>query len=66
MSILQIIVIAVICLVASRARRDRAARQPAGTGCRCVYMAAFAGALALLGQTWAQAHLRGHPHARSS
>ena len=40
-----------------RARRDRAARPAAATGSRVVYMAVFAGALAMLGQTWAQAHL---------
>jgi drug/metabolite transporter (DMT)-like permease len=56
MSIVQIIVIAVICLVAAapgglvlpETRQDWLA---------VVYMAAFAGAFALVGQTWAQAHL---------
>jgi drug/metabolite transporter (DMT)-like permease len=44
MSILQVIVITAVCLVAT---------VPDGV----VYMAVFAGALAMLGQTWAQAHL---------
>jgi drug/metabolite transporter (DMT)-like permease len=56
MSIVQIIVIAVVCLLATA---------PDGVvlpGTRTdwlsvVYMAVFAGALAMLGQTWAQAHL---------
>jgi drug/metabolite transporter (DMT)-like permease len=56
MSIVQIIVIAVICLVASAP----AGIVLPGTGrewLSVLYMALFAGALALLGQTWAQAHL---------
>ena len=56
MSILQIIVISVVCLVATvpdgvvlpSTRDDWVA---------VVYMAVFAGALTMLGQTWAQAHL---------
>ena len=56
MSILQVVVVAVICLVASAPhgiqlpdnRQDWLA---------VVYMAVFPAALALLGQTWAQAHL---------
>ena len=56
MSILQIIVISVICLVATAPdglvlpRTDR-------DWLSIVYMAVVAGALAMLGQTWAQAHL---------
>ena len=56
MSLVQIMVIAVICSVAALphgiALPDRT-----GDWLAVVYMAVFAGALAMLGQTWAQAHL---------
>jgi len=56
MSIVQIIVIAVICLVASAP--DGIVLPPTpGDWLSVLYMAAFAGALALVAQTWAQAHL---------
>ena len=56
MSIVQIIVIAVICLVASAP--DGIVFPPtARDWVSVLYMAAFAGALALVAQTWAQAHL---------
>jgi drug/metabolite transporter (DMT)-like permease len=56
MSIVQLLVIAVICLVATA---PDGVVLPATTGdwVSVVYMAVFAGALALVGQTWAQAHL---------
>jgi len=56
MSIVQMGVIAVICLVAAA---PGGIQLPDRTGdwLSVVYMALFAGALALLGQTWAQAHL---------
>jgi drug/metabolite transporter (DMT)-like permease len=56
MSIVQLLVIAVICLVATA---PDGVVLPATTGdwLSVVYMAVFAGALALVGQTWAQAHL---------
>ena len=57
MSVVQLLVIAVICLVAHRPGRPRAAGQRPRTGLAVIYMALVAGALALLGQTWAQAHL---------
>lgn len=62
MSILQIMVIAVICFVATV---PDGVVLPSTTGdwLSVVYMAVFAGALALLGQTWAQAHL---PPARTA
>ena len=56
MSILQILVIAVICFVATVP--DGIVLPATGRDWLSVlYMAIFAGALALLGQTWAQAHL---------
>ena len=56
MSIVQIIVIAVICLVASAP--DGIVLPPSTRDWLSVlYMAAIAGALALVAQTWAQAHL---------
>jgi drug/metabolite transporter (DMT)-like permease len=57
MSIVQILVIAVVCLLATAP--DGRLVLPATTGdwLSVVYMAVFPGALALLGQTWAQAHL---------
>lgn len=56
MSIVQLLVIAAVCLVATA---PDGVVLPATTGdwVSVVYMALFAGALALLGQTWAQAHL---------
>ncbi len=56
MTILQIAVIAVICLVAT-APDGIVLPSTTGDWLSVVYMALFAGALALLGQTWAQAHL---------
>jgi drug/metabolite transporter (DMT)-like permease len=56
MSILQIIVIAVICLVAS-VPGGVVLPQTTGDWLAVLYMAVFAGSLALLAQTWAQAHL---------
>ncbi|QIK77495.1 DMT family transporter [Nocardioides piscis] len=56
MSILQVIVIAVICLVATAP--DGVVLPDNGRDWLSVlYMAIFAGALALFGQTWAQSHL---------
>ncbi len=56
MSILQLVVIAVVCWIA--AVPDGVVLPPtAGDWVSLVYMAAFAGAGALLAQTWAQAHL---------
>ena len=57
MSIVQIIVIAVICLVAAAPGGIVLPRRPRGTGCRCSTWRRSPGAFALLGQTWAQAHL---------
>jgi drug/metabolite transporter (DMT)-like permease len=59
MSILQILVIAVICLVAALVSGERGIVLPerGGDWLNLVYMALFAGAAALLAQTWAQAHL---------
>jgi drug/metabolite transporter (DMT)-like permease len=56
MSILQIIMVSVVCLVATV---PDGVVLPATTGdwLAVLYMAVFAGALAMLGQTWAQAHL---------
>ncbi len=56
MSILQCLVIASICLVAA-APGGITLPHRAGDWLAVVYMALFAGAAALLGQTWAQAHL---------
>src|SRR5215210_2179485 len=56
MSILQIIVIAVICLIAS-VPGGIVLPQTTGDWLAVLYMAAFAGSFALLAQTWAQAHL---------
>ncbi|MDN4173004.1 DMT family transporter [Nocardioides sp. SOB77] len=56
MSIVQLLVIAVVCLVATAP--DGIVPPPtAADWLSVVYMALFAGALALIGQTWAQAHL---------
>src|SRR5689334_3417735 len=56
MSVIQCLVIAAICAVAAA---PGGIVLPRGTGdwLSVLYMALFAGALALLGQTWAQAHL---------
>ncbi|MGY2875320.1 drug/metabolite transporter (DMT)-like permease [Marmoricola sp. URHA0025 HA25] len=56
MSILQCLVIATICLVAA-APGGITLPDRTGDWLAVVYMALFAGAAALLGQTWAQAHL---------
>ncbi len=56
MSILQLIVIAVICLVAT-APDGIVLPDTTRDWLSVLYMAAFAGALALVAQTWAQAHL---------
>jgi drug/metabolite transporter (DMT)-like permease len=56
MTIVQLLVITVVCFVATV---PDGIVLPANTGdwLSVVYMAVFAGALALAGQTWAQAHL---------
>ncbi len=56
MAILQIIMIAVLCL-ATAAPDGLILPQDPRDWWSVVYMAVFAGALAMLGQTWAQAHL---------
>jgi drug/metabolite transporter (DMT)-like permease len=56
MSILQIVVIAAVCLVAT-APDGVVLPATVGDWLSVAYMAIFAGALAMLGQTWAQAHL---------
>ena len=56
MSILQVVVVAVICLVAS-APGGIVLPQTTGDWSMVVYLAIFPAGLALLGQTWAQAHL---------
>jgi len=56
MSLLQIIVITVICTVAALPHGIAVPHRSADW-LSLVYMAVFAGALAMLGQTWAQAHL---------
>ena len=56
MSIIQIIVIAVVCSVAA-APGGIALPQNTNDWLSVGYMAVFAGAAAMLGQTWAQAHL---------
>jgi drug/metabolite transporter (DMT)-like permease len=56
MSIIQIMVITVVCFVASVPNGITLPQQRADW-LAIVYMAVFAGALAMLGQTWAQAHL---------
>ena len=56
MSILQVVMVAVICLVAS-APHGIVLPDNAEDWLAVVYMAVFPAALALLGQTWAQAHL---------
>ncbi|MEZ5097619.1 MAG: DMT family transporter [Nocardioides sp.] len=56
MSILQIIMVAVVCLVATAPDGVVLPPTPADWA-SLLYMAVVAGALAMLGQTWAQAHL---------
>lgn len=56
MSILQVVMVAVICLVAS-APHGIVLPDNGQDWLSVVYMAVFPAALALLGQTWAQAHL---------
>jgi drug/metabolite transporter (DMT)-like permease len=56
MSILQIVVIAVVCLLASAPDGIVLPDNPRDW-LSVVYMAAFAGAFAMVAQTWAQAHL---------
>ena len=56
MSIIQIMVIAAICFVAT-VPDGITLPQQRGDWLAIIYMAVFAGALAMLGQTWAQAHL---------
>ncbi|WP_372729368.1 DMT family transporter [Nocardioides sp.] len=56
MTIVQITVIAVVCLVAT-APDGLVLPNTGADWLSVVYMALFAGALALVGQTWAQAHL---------
>ncbi|HET7070198.1 MAG TPA: DMT family transporter [Nocardioides sp.] len=56
MAIVQIIVITVICLVCT-APNGIVLPDRAGDWVSVVYMAVFAGAGAMIGQTWAQAHL---------
>lgn len=59
MSIVQIWVISALCLIATIPTGDRFVVLPQ-TGAdwlSVIYMAVFAGGLAMLGQTWAQAHL---------
>lgn len=56
MSILQVVMVAVICLVAS-APHGIVLPTSGRDWASVVYMAVFPAALALLGQTWAQAHL---------
>ncbi|MEZ0581005.1 DMT family transporter [Nocardioides sp. MH1] len=59
MSILQVLVIAGICLVAALVSGDAGVELPdrGGDWVSLVYMALVAGAAAMLAQTWAQAHL---------
>ncbi len=59
MSILQVLVIAVICLVAALTTGAPGVELPerGGDWASVVYMALVAGAAAMLAQTWAQAHL---------
>jgi drug/metabolite transporter (DMT)-like permease len=62
MSIVQLMVITVICLVCT-APNGIVVPHRAGDWLSIVYMAVFAGAFAMIGQTWAQAHL---PPARAA
>ena len=56
MSIVQLIVITVICIVCT-APNGIVLPHPADDWLSVLYMAVFAGAAAMIGQTWAQAHL---------
>ncbi len=56
MTIVQLIVIAVICLVCT-APNGMVLPSRIGDWASMIYMAVFAGAAAMIGQTWAQAHL---------
>jgi drug/metabolite transporter (DMT)-like permease len=62
MSIVQLMVITVICLVCTAPNGMDFPDRP-GDGLSVVYMAVVAGAAAMIGQTWAQAHL---PPARAA
>ena len=53
----QAVVIAVVALVAARARRASPCPRPAASGPRCSTWPLVAGAVALWAQTWAQSHL---------
>lgn len=57
MSIVQILVIAVVCLLATAPDGDLVLPPTTADWLSVAYMAVFPGALALVGQTWAQAHL---------
>jgi drug/metabolite transporter (DMT)-like permease len=57
MSIVQILVIAALCLLATAPDGRLVLPTTGGDWASVAYMAVFPGALALLGQTWAQAHL---------
>ena len=57
MSIVQILVIAALCLLATAPDGRLVLPATGGDWASVAYMAVFPGALALLGQTWAQAHL---------
>jgi drug/metabolite transporter (DMT)-like permease len=57
MSIVQILVIAAVCLVATAPDGELVLPTTTGDWVSVAYMAVFPGALALVGQTWAQAHL---------
>ena len=57
MSIVQILVIAALCLLATAPDGRVVLPTTGGDWASVAYMAVFPGALALLGQTWAQAHL---------
>ena len=57
MTILQIMVIAVVCTLADRARRRSCCRTARATGSRWSTWPSSSARSALLGQTWAQAHL---------
>jgi drug/metabolite transporter (DMT)-like permease len=57
MSVVQILVIAVVCLLATAGDGDLVLPASTADWLSVAYMAVFPGALALVGQTWAQAHL---------
>ena len=56
LSVVQMVVIAVLCVVGGPARRRRPAEHP-GQWATVLYMVVFASILALWVQTWAQAHM---------